>query len=83
MEMVTNNNSLSSLDNKDDFVEYEYDVDPANLDQNGIVSYDTQIDSDPVTLSTFKQYQIKIGLIGENSAIVPNVGDLRAIALQK
>lgn len=32
--------------------------------------------------SGFKQFQIKIGLSGTDSAIVPRVGDLRAIALQ-
>ena len=32
---------------------------------------------------TFKQYQIKIGLQSDSSAIFPRVADLRAIALQK
>ena len=30
----------------------------------------------------YKQFAIKIGLVGTDSAIVPRVGDLRAIALQ-
>jgi hypothetical protein len=34
-------------------------------------------------LTGFKQFSIKIGLLGDDSAIVPRVGDLRAIALQK
>jgi hypothetical protein len=32
--------------------------------------------------STFKQYQIKIGLLGTNSAKPPRVADLRVVALQ-
>lgn len=83
MEMVTSDKRFSSLDNDKDFMELRFDVDPSNLDGSGIVSYDTDIDGTTVTLSTYKQYQIKIGLVGGNSAIVPKVADLRAIALQK
>lgn len=35
------------------------------------------------TFETFKQYQIKIGLQSDTSAIYPRVADLRVIALQK
>jgi len=83
MEMNGDNTEFSSLDNDGDFIGIQFSVDPSNLNGSGIVSYTTDIDGTPVTLSTFKQYQIKVGLIGGNSAIVPRVGDLRAIALQK
>jgi len=83
MEMNSNNTEFSSIDNESDFIGIEFNVDPSNLNGSGIISYDTEIDGTPVTLTTFKQYQIKIGLIGGNSAIVPKVADLRAIALQK
>lgn len=83
MEMNGNNTEFSSLDNEADFIGIEFNVDPSNLNGSNIVSYDTEIDGTSVTLSTFKQYQVKIGLVGGNSAIVPKVGDLRAIALQK
>lgn len=83
MEMIGDNTAFSSLDNDADFIGIQFDVDPSNLNVDDVVSYTTEIDETPVTLSTFKQYQIKIGLVGNNSAIVPRVGDLRAIALQK
>ncbi|NDB60195.1 hypothetical protein EB001_17350, partial [bacterium] len=47
-----------------------------------VISYTTD---SGVTYSTYKYFAIKVGLLndGVNSAIVPRVGDLRAIALQK
>jgi hypothetical protein len=35
-----------------------------------------------IKFTGFKSYQVKIGLLGTNSAIVPRVADLRTIALQ-
>ena len=83
MEMISNNDTFSSSDNEFDFIAISYNVDPENLNGSDIVSYDTTVDSSPITFSTFKQYQIKIGIVGGNSAIVPKIGDFRAIALQK
>ena len=47
-----------------------------------VISYTTD---SGVTYSTYKYFALKVGLLndGVNSAIVPRVGDLRAIALQK
>lgn len=45
----------------------------------GSVSY---TNSQGIKLSRYKSFQIKIGLLGTNSAIVPRVADLRAIAMQ-
>ena len=47
-----------------------------------VISYTTDAG---VTYSTYKYFALKVGLLndGVNSAIVPRVGDLRAIALQK
>jgi hypothetical protein len=47
-----------------------------------VITYTTDVG---VTYSTYKYFSIKVGLLndGVNSAVVPRVGDLRAIALQK
>lgn len=69
---------FSSKANKNNFLEFDYTIKPANLN-NGTVFYV----SNGITYSGFKQFAIKIGLMGTNSALVPRVGDLRVIALQK
>lgn len=69
---------FSSKANKNNFVEITYTVDPTYLN-NGIVQYV----SGNVPYTGFKQFAVKIGLLGNDSAVVPRVGDLRAIALQK
>jgi hypothetical protein len=48
------------------------------LDSNGIFTYV----QNNITFKTFKSFQIKVGLSGTNSAVVPRVADLRTIALQ-
>jgi hypothetical protein len=35
------------------------------------------------TFTGYKNFAVKIGLLSDNSAIVPRVADLRVIALQK
>ena len=49
---------------------------------SNVLSYTTDTG---VTYQSYKYFAIKVGLLndGENTAIVPRVGDLRAIALQK
>jgi hypothetical protein len=83
MQMVVDQEVFSSVDDTTDFIEVEYNVDPEYQDNAGVVSYDTTIGSDTFTFTTFKQYQIKVGLVGSNAGIVPRIADLRAIALQK
>lgn len=78
VEMSYNETVFSSIINKSNFIEFDYSIPEANKNTNGIVSYTTN----GITYSSFKQYAIKIGLIGDNSALVPRVGDLRVIALQ-
>ena len=76
--------TYSSFSNKNDFKEYKYLL-PAKtdttggLDANGIFTYKNTAN---VQFSTFKSFQIKVGLIGDNSAVVPRVADLRTVALQ-
>jgi hypothetical protein len=52
---------------------------------NGTSNVITYTTDTGVTYSTYKYFAIKVGLLndGKNSAIVPRVGDLRSIALQK
>jgi hypothetical protein len=75
--------TYSSIANKNDFKEYKYllpaqTVSTGGLDANGIFTYKVG----DATFSTFKSFQIKIGLLADNSAVVPRVADLRTIALQ-
>lgn len=71
--------TYSSIANKNDFKEYKFILPATSLDSDGIFTYqNTQL----VTFKTFKSFQIKVGLIGDNSAVVPRVADLRTIALQ-
>ena len=73
------NEQFSSLVNKNDFKEMEFKFPEAiMIGTDGAVRY-TANDNN---FSGFKQFMIKIGLLGTNSAIPPKVGDLRAIALQ-
>ena len=72
--------SYSSLSNRNDFIELRYTF-PASVKTgpNGEVQYKN---SDGLTFTGFKYYAVKIGLLAENSAVVPRVGDLRVIAVQ-
>lgn len=77
--LMSYNESLFSSDvNKIDFIEFDYTF-PTSMMSNGVVQYT----SNTVTFTGFKQFAIKIGLLGTNSANPPRVTDLRAIALQK
>lgn len=77
--------TYASIANKNDFKEYKYllpaqTVNTGGLNAtNGIFTYKNSAD---VTFSTFKSFQIKVGLLGNNSAVVPRVADLRTVALQ-
>lgn len=76
--------TYSSLTNRKNFIEYQYAFPESYMtgknDQNiPIVEYKN---SSNTVFQGFRQYQIKIGLQSDNSAIFPRVADLRAIALQ-
>jgi hypothetical protein len=71
---------FSAVGNRDDFREYAFTIPESMKNANtGIVTY---TNSAGTTFSSFKQFQIKIGLSTDNSAVVPKVADLRVIALQ-
>jgi hypothetical protein len=72
--------SYSSIAKKNDFKEYTYGF-PASM-MTGSIGQVQYTNSQGITLSRFKSFQIKVGLLGTNSAVVPRVADLRTIALQ-
>jgi hypothetical protein len=76
---MTYTESFSSKANPYNYIDIDYNVDPAYLNAEGWVQYT----SGGITYKTFKQFAIKIGLMGTDSAIVPKVTDVRAIALQR
>lgn len=71
---------FSSSADTDDFIELKYSVPEALL--TGPFG-EVQYTSNSATYTGFKQFAVKVGLLGTNSAMVPRVGDLRVIALQK
>lgn len=80
-----NSEIYSSKSNRSDWREFNYKFpDSVMLGQNDqelpIIQYTNSANT---TFEGFKQYQIKIGLQSDSSAIYPRVADLRAIALQK
>lgn len=81
----TGNDLFSSIANRNDFREFRYGFPNAFLTgtlggATNVVQYRNSLG---VTHTGFKYFQIKIGLIGTNAAVIPRVGDLRVIALQK
>jgi len=70
----------SSFSDINDFKEYRYGFSASNLTgTNGEVQY---TNSQGTTFTGYKYFAIKIGLTSPNSALVPRVADLRALALQ-
>jgi hypothetical protein len=81
-------NTVSSIVNKDDFIELEYEIPSSNNsslgafknpNNNDILRYNN---SSGANFDTFKYFSLKIVLRSSSSNIVPRVKDLRAIALQ-
>ena len=71
--------TYSSISNRYNFRELSYGL-PASMmtGPNGEVQYT----AGGATFTSYKYYAIKIVLVADNSAVVPRVADLRAIALQ-
>lgn len=71
----------SSISDRNDFKEYEYTIPSSYLTGSlGEVQY-TQSNTN-IVFTGYRQFSIKIGLLGTNSAVLPKVADLRVIALQ-
>lgn len=74
-------NEYSSLSNKNDFKEFQYTIPDSYLTGSlGEVQY-TQANTN-TTFTGYRNFSIKIGLLADNSAVIPRVADLRVIALQ-
>ena len=74
-------NVFSSTVDTNDFKEYTFTV-PTSMMTGP--SEEVQYTSSTGTVFTgFKQFAVKIGLLGSDTSKVPRVGDLRVIALQK
>jgi hypothetical protein len=79
-ELVKVADVISSTVEKNDYVTLIYKIPDAMLTGPfGAVQYISGLN----TFTGFKQFAVKIGLLAQNSAIVPKVTDLRVIALQK
>jgi hypothetical protein len=84
IEVPLNSSVYSSLSNRKDWREYNFKL-PSSMYSgtndlgDPIVGYTNSVGT---TFSGFKQFQIKIGLKSDSSAIFPRIADLRAIALQ-
>jgi small nuclear ribonucleoprotein (snRNP)-like protein len=75
----------SSLTNRKNWREFQYKIPDSlmtgsNDQDDPIVRYTNSANT---VFEGFKQFQIKIGLVSDNSAIYPRATDLRVIALQK
>lgn len=70
----------SSLANKNDFREYIFNIPSSYM--TGSLGQVRYTNSQGIVFTGFKSFQIKVGLLGNNSAIIPRVADLRTIALQ-
>lgn len=71
----------SSQSNKNDFVEYTYGF-PASSMTGSIGQVQYINTANTATFSGYKTYAVKIGLISDNSAIIPRVADLRVLNIQ-
>lgn len=87
LTQVTSSNTISTSDG--DYKEYEYKVPSSNASLNGaflfsgnndVLKYTSSTDSSEH--NTFKTFQLKVVMTGSDSADVPKVTDIRAIALQ-
>ncbi len=73
--------TYSSLANKYDFKAYRFKI-PEEMMVGGYNNNSIRYISNSNNYDGFKQFAIKVGLLGTNSAIVPRVSDLKVIALQ-
>jgi hypothetical protein len=72
--------SYSSLVDKKDFKEYIFNIPSSYM--TGTLGEVRYTNTQSILFTGYKSFQIKIGLLATNSAIIPRVADLRAIGLQ-
>lgn len=79
IELTATKSRYSSTDDKNNFIDYFYEL-PTSVQTGDFGEY--QYTTDAGTFIGFFQFQIKVGFVGENKAVYPKIGELRAIALQ-
>lgn len=81
MDKIESDTALySSLSNRNDFLEYEFKIPAAYMIGTG--NRFKYTNSKGISLEGYKYFAIKIGLLADNTAIVPRVADLRTVAIQ-
>ena len=80
MEKV-DDNVFSSLVNEQDYKEFQFKFPASSL--TGVNQEVQYTNADGSVYTGYKHFAIKIVLTSSNGAVVPKVGDLRVIALQK
>jgi len=90
LDIISVANNFSSSSEESDLREYTFNVPSSNaslytafLDEgnNNVLKYTSNTSPNPA-FHTFRQFQIKLVLTGDNSAQVPRLADVRAVALQ-
>ena len=80
MTQVTNTGTNSVTNNLSDFIEYKYQIPSANMTGiSNAVAYTSGLGA---TFSGFNVFAIKIVMLSTTDVVVPQIRDLRAIALQ-
>jgi hypothetical protein len=72
--------AVSSSENDQNFIDTQYTI-PEQLKTGQFGEFE-YVSGDGNTYTGYSQFQIKIGMIGENPAVYPKAAQLRAIALQ-
>ena len=80
MSQSTNTGVNSVKDKLDDFIEYKYVIPSANLSGSG--GEVTYTNASGATFTGFNTFAIKIVMKSTTDVVVPQIRDLRAIALQ-
>lgn len=71
----------SSQSNKNDFIEYSYGFPSSSMTGDiGQVQYRNTANT--ATFSGYKTFAVKVGLLSDNSAVIPRVADLRVLCIQ-
>ena len=88
LDYATGNTTYSDLENRNDFLEYEFSVPTTNATTTGayldssntsILTYST---TGGAQFATYKTFAIKLVLTTGNKTVIPRVKDIRALALQ-
>lgn len=85
IEMECKSNTNYSSVSTENFIDYVYGFPASYMTGDGVMAAANSVSytsGTGIVFSGYKQFQVKIGLLSDNSAIVPRVASLRSIALQ-